>query len=322
MDTLGIDVSKGDFHAVLVHEEHTAKKSFPNSKKGFAQLDAWLRNRGAEKIFACMEATGAYWRALATHLHEVGHTVAVVNPRRIKAYAESELLRTKTDAVDAALIARFAMAQRPDAWKPWPAEILELQGLSRHLEFLKRSRAQHETRAQTPGLPDWVVTSSEELIAQLDTQISELEKAIRDHIDRHPGLKSKRDLLTSIPGIANTTAAAILAEMPTIEQFASSQAVAAYAGLSPQLRQSGSSVRGKPRLCKTGNARVRKALYFPAIVAQQHNPTLKAVAQRMRAAGKNPMVIIGALMRKLLVLAYGVLRSGKPYDAAFRPQSA
>ena len=322
MDTLGIDVSKLDFHAVLVHEEHTAQKSFPNSKKGFAQLDAWLRNRGAEKIFACMEATGAYWRALATHLHEAGHTVAVVNPRRIKSYAESELLRNKTDAVDAALIARFAIAQRPEVWKPWPAEIIELQGLSRHLEFLKRSRTQHEIRAQTPGLPEWVVSSSEELIAHLDTQISELEKAIRDHIDRHPGLKNKRDLLTSIPGIANTTASAILAEMPTIEQFASSQAVAAYAGLSPQLRQSGTSVRGKPHLCKTGNARVRKALYFPAIVAQQYNPTLKAVAQRMRAAGKSPMVIIGALMRKLLILAYGVLRSGKPYDADFKPRSA
>jgi len=322
METLGIDISKADFHAALLHDEHTAKKSFPNTKKGFAQLDAWLRNRGANKIFACMEATGGYWRALATHLHEGGHTVAVVNPRRIKAYAESELLRTKTDAVDAALIARFAIAQRPAAWKPWPAEITELQGLSRHLEFLKRSRAQHQTRAQTPDLPDWVVTSSEELISQFDTQIADLERAIRDHIDQHPGLRSKRDLLTSIPGIANTTAASILSEMPTIEQFESVRAVAAYAGLSPQVRQSGSSIRGKPRLSKLGNARLRKALYFPAIVAQQHNPTLKAMAQRLKAAGKHPKLILGALMRKLLVLAYGVLRSGKPYDPALSSQPA
>lgn len=322
MDTLGIDISKSDFHAVLMHAQSAAKKSFPNSKRGFTQLDAWLRNRQAEKVFACMEATGAYWRALATHLHEAGHTVAVVNPRRIKAYAESELLRNKTDAVDAALIARFAIAQRPDAWTPWPAEIVELQGLSRHLEFLKRSRTQHETRAQTPGLPDWVVSSSQELIAQFDAQIDDLEQAIREHIDRHPGLRAKRDLLTTIPGIANTTAAAILSEMPTIDHFKSIQAVAAYAGLSPMLRQSGSSIRGKPRLCKTGNARLRKALYFPAIVAQQHNPTLKAMAQRLRTAGKSPMVILGALMRKLLVLAYGVLRSGKPYDPAFNAQNA
>lgn len=319
MDTLGIDISKATFHAALLGEGSAAKKSFPNSVKGFGQLDAWLHNRRVGTIFACMEATGSYWRALATHLHDAGHTVAVVNPSRIKAYAQSELLRTKTDAVDAALIARFAVAQRPEAWKPWPPEIRELQELSRHLEFLKRSRAQHHTRAQTPDLPQRVVRSSQELIAQLDLQIDDLEKAIRDHIDRHPGLRSKRDLLLSIPGIAHTTAAAILAEMPMLDQFASAQAVAAYAGLSPRLRQSGSSVRGRARLCKTGNARLRKALYLPAIVALKHNPTLRALAQRLRAAGKAPMLIIGAAMRKLLVLAYGVLRSQQPYQPLFNP---
>jgi transposase len=314
METLGIDVSKADFHAVLVGAR-TAKKSFPNTDKGFAQLDAWLRNRKAGKVFACMEATGSYWTALATHLHNGGHTVGVVNPSRIKAYAESELLRTKTDAVDAELIARFAIAQKPAAWTPLPQEITELQGLARHVEFLKRSRAQYVTRAQTPGLPAKVLKSSQNVIEQLDAQIEELERAIRDHIDRHPGLKNKQDLLTSIPGIGETTAAAILSEMPTIEEFASVQAVAAYAGLSPRLRQSGSSVRGKARLCKVGNSRLRKALYFPAVVAKTYNPTLKKFAQRLRENGKAPMVIIGALMRKLLAIAYGVLRSGRPYDA-------
>jgi transposase len=322
MGTLGIDISKRDFHAVLLQEERSAKKSFPNTPKGFEQLAAWLRNREVEQVFACMEATGSYWRALATFLYDAGHTVAVVNPKRIKAFAESELLRTKTDAVDAALIARFAASQRLKPWKPLPPEILELQGLSRHLEFLKRSRAQHLTRAQTPELPAWVLRSSEELIAQLDTQIADLERAIRNHIDKHPGLKSKRNLLISIPGIAHTTAAAILSEMPEIEEFASVEAVAAFAGLSPQIRQSGSSVRGKPRLCKTGNARLRKALYFPAIVAERYNPTLRALAQRLRAAGKVPMVVIGAMMRKLLVIAYGVLKSGRPYDSAFRSRTA
>jgi len=322
METLGIDISKRDFHAALIHQERTAKKSFPNNSKGFEQLAAWLRNREVTMVFACMEATGPYWRALATFLFEAGHTVAVVNPKRIKAFAESELLRVKTDAVDAALIARFAASQRPQPWKPLAPEIIELQGLSRHLEFLKRSRAQHVTRAQTPELPDWVVNSSEELIAQLDAQIADLQRAIREHIDRHPGLKSKRDLLTTIPGIAHTTAAAIISEMPAIEEFASVEAVAAYAGLSPQIRQSGSSVRGKPRLCKTGNARLRKALFFPAIVGKRHNPTLQALAQRLQTAGKAPMVVVGAMMRKLLAIAYGVLKSGKPYHPPLTPQIA
>jgi transposase len=322
MATLGIDISKADFHAVLLQGDHVAKKSFPNSHRGFAQLDAWLRNRSAAEVFACMEATGAYWTELATHLFNAGHQVSVVNPRRIKAYAQSELSRGKTDAADAAVIARFAASQTPRLWNPPPPEILELQGLARHLEFLKDSRAQQVTRAQTPGLLPLAVESSEKLIAEFDRQIDEFERKIRDHIDRHPGLKNKEDLLISIPGIAETTAAVILSEMPEITEFTNGQAVGAYAGLSPRIFQSGSSVRGKPRLCKTGNARLRKALFFPAISALQHNPSLKAFAHRLQARGKAKMVIIGALMRKLLVLAYGVLKSGQPYNPNFTPRKA
>jgi len=314
MVTLGIDISKRDFHAALLSDDRTAKKSFPNSSKGFEQLAAWLRNRKVDNVVACMEATGSYWYALAKFLFNSGHSVAVINPRRIQAFAESELLRTKTDAVDAALIARFAASQTFQLWKPHAPEIEELQGLYRHLEFLKRSRTQHVTREQTPDLPERVRLSAQTIIEQLDIQIDELERAIRDHIDRHPGLKSKHNLLTSIPGIGGTSATAILSEMPTIDEFRSAQAVAAYAGLSPLIRQSGTSVRGKPRLCKTGNARLRKALYFPAIVGEKYNPTLQAFGRRLRAAGKATMVVIGAMMRKLLVIAYGVLKSGKPFD--------
>jgi transposase len=314
MVTLGIDISKRDFHAALLSDGGTAKKSFPNSAKGFEQLTKWLRNRKVDNVVACMEATGSYWYALAKFLFNDGHSVAVINPRRIKSFAESELLRTKTDAVDAALIARFAATQQLELWQPLAPEIEELQGLQRHLEFLKGSRIQHVTRAQTPELPELVLQSAQTIIDQLDIQIDELERAIRDHIDRHPGLKAKHDLLTSIPGIGETSAAAILSEMPAIAEFRSAQAVAAYAGLSPLIRQSGTSVRGKPRLCKTGNARLRKALYFPAIVGERYNPILQAFGQRLRAAGKATMVVIGAMMRKLLVIAYGVLKSGKPFN--------
>lgn len=322
MTTLGIDVSKRDFHAVLLNDDKTAKKSFPNSTKGFEQLETWLHNRKVDKIVACMEATGAYWYALAKFLFNGGHSVAVINPRRIKAFAESELLRTKTDAVDAGLIARFAASQQLTFWTPLAPEIEELQGLYRHLEFLKESHTQHVTREQTPDLPDRVRQSAQTIIKQLEVQIDELEQAIREHIDRHPGLKSKHNLLTSIPGIGDTSATAILSEMPTIEEFRSSGAVAAYAGLSPLIRQSGSSVRAKPRLCKTGNARLRKALYFPAIVGEKYNPTLKAFGRRLRAAGKATMVVIGAIMRKLLVIAYGVLKSGKPFDPSVHAAAA
>lgn len=319
MITLGIDISKRDFHAALLDDERSAKKSFSNNAKGFEQLASWLRNRKTGTVTACMEATGSYWYALAKYLFNAGHSVAVINPRRIKSFAESELLRTKTDAVDAGLIARFAATQEFELWKPLAAELEELQGLYRHLDYLKQNRAQHLTRVQTPELPERVIHSTQALIAQLDIQIDDLEEAIRDHINRHPGLKAKHDLLTSIPGIGDTSASAILSEMPAIEQFRSARAVAAYAGLSPLIRESGSSVRWKPRLCKTGNARLRKALFFPALVGKRYNPILEAFDQRLQAAGKAKMLIVGAIMRKLLIIAYAVLKSGKPFNPALAP---
>jgi len=316
MAILGIDVSKADFHAFLIDGNQTAKKSFSNTTAGFKQLQHWLRNRGAREIFACMEATGSYWEALALHLHEAGHQVSVVNPSRTKAYAQSELLRAKTDAVDAAMIARFAQAQNPALWRPPAPETRLLQDLVRHLEHLKTNRAEQKVRLQTPGLQPVVKTSIRKLIAALDGQIREFEKAIDDHIDGHPGLKEQRALLVSIDAIGDTTAALILAEIPNISQFYSGRAVAAYAGLSPKTKQSGSSIRGRGAVCKTGNARLRKALYFPALTAMRFNPILKAFADRLALRGKPPMVIVVAVMRKLLVLAYGVLKSGRHFEPA------
>jgi transposase len=240
--------------------------------------------------------------------------VSVVNPARTKAYAQSELLRTKTDTIDAALIARFCQAHNPPSWHPPAPEIRMLQALARHLEQLKGTRAEQLTRVQTPQLPEVVIKSINDVIAALDEEIERIEGAIDEHIERHPDLKSKRDLLTSIPGVGRTTATSILAEMPNISEFRSAKAVAAFAGLSPMTRQSGTSLRGRGALCKTGNARLRKALYFPALSAQRFNPALKVFAERLVRAGKHPMVIIGAVMRKLLVLAWAVVKSGTAFD--------
>ena len=313
---LGIDLSKETFHACLVSDHAEAKKAFPNSPKGFEQLMAWLKNRRAADVHICMEATGAYWEALASYLHGLEQRVSVVNPARIKAFAQSELLRTKTDAVDAALISRFCRSQVPELWVPPPAEIRALQALMRHYEHLKTTRAQQSVYAQSSDAA--VVTASiREVLATLDEQIAQVERKIRQHFDDYPDLKRRRDLLTSIPGIGQTTAGSILSEIPHLDRFGSAKAVAAFAGLSPRERRSGTSIHGLTRLCKTGNARVRKALYMPAIVALRYNPTLRIFAERLLAAGKHKRLIIGAVMRKLLVLAYGILRSGVPFDANY-----
>lgn len=313
---VGIDLSKDNFHACLLSDQGEAKRAFPNSTKGFEQLVAWLRNRRAGEVRICMEATGAYWEALAVHLHGRGYLVSVVNPARIKAFAQSELLRTKTDEVDAALIARFCKSQGPESWIPPPPEVRTLQALMRHYEHLKVTRAEQSTYAQSTDAPT-VKASIGEVLATLDEQIAQVEREIRKHFDDHPDLKRKRDLLTSIPGIGETTAGSLLAEIPNLDRFESAKAVAAYAGLSPRDRRSGTSIHGRPRLCKTGSSRVRKALYMPAIVAVRFNPTLRTFYQRLLAAGKHKRLIIGAAMRKLLVLAYGVLKSGKRFDANY-----
>ena len=313
---LGIELAKETFHACLLGDRTEAKKAFPNTPKGFEQLIAWLKNRRAVDLHICMEATGAYWEALASYLHNLEQRVSVVNPARIKAFAQSELLRTKTDAVDAALIARFCKSQSPDRWIPPPPEIRVLQALMRHYEHLKTTRAQQSVYAQSSEAA--IVTASiREVIATLDEQIAQVEQTIRQHFDDHPDLKRRRDLLTSIPGIGKTTAGSILSEIPYLDHFQSAKAVAAFAGLSPRERRSGTSIHGRPRLCKTGNSRLRKALYMPAMVALRYNPILRIFAERLLAAGKHKCLIIGAVMRKLLVLAYGILRSGVPFDANY-----
>jgi transposase len=312
---LGVDIAKETFHASLLSDRERTKV-FPNTQKGFEQLVAWLKNRQAGDVHVCMEATGAYWEPLALYLHGLEHRVSVVNPARIKAFAQSELLRTKTDAVDAALIARFCRSQSPEPWTPPPPEIRTLQALMRHYEHLKTTRVQqvvYEQSSEAAG----VKASVRAVIATLDEQIAKVEREIRQHFDDHPDLKHKRDLLTSIPGIGETTAGSLLAEIPHLDRFESAKAVAAYAGLSPRHRLSGTSIHGRSRLCKTGNSRLRKALYMPAIVALRFNPILRVFADRLGAAGKHKRLVIGAVMRKFLVLAYGILRSGKRFDANY-----
>jgi transposase len=312
--SVGIDISKKTFNAYIIAERGESKKPFPNSDVGFRQLEQWARNRKAVKPRFCMEATRSYWERLAFHLVAKGYSVSVVNPARIKAFAKSELLRAKTDEVDAALIARFAKAQQPDLWVPPPREIRELQGFVRQLKHLRAARAAEVVRLQNEELLDPVRRSIESVIETLDEQIRSLEKLIAQHIDRHPDLRSKRDLLTSIPGIGELTAATILGEIPHIEEFHSSKAVGAYAGLSPRTFQSGTSIRGRGAICRTGNSRLRAALYMPALSALRYNELFKAFAGRLKAAGKPMKVILVALMRKLLVLAFSVLRSRRPFS--------
>ncbi|MEG4458384.1 transposase [Microcoleus sp. N9_A1] len=313
---LGIDISKKDFHVVLLKEERASKpKKFTNNTEGFESLNNWLKKQGVEELHACMEATSIYGDALAEFLYEAGYRVSVVNPARIKGFAKSELLRTKTDSVDAALIARFCAAIKPSFWKPTPFEVKELQALLRRLESLTQMYQQEENRLETAT--ETVAQLTRAHLEYIKKQQAEIKKMISDHFDQHPHLKQQRELLTSIPGIGEQTAAVLLAEVGRIEDYKNARQLAAYAGLTPCERSSGTSVHGKTRLSCTGNVRLRKALYMPAVVAMRCNPFLKAMTERLLGRGKVKMQVIGALMRKLVHLAFGILKSQKPFDPTY-----
>jgi len=316
---LGVDVAKAKFDVCLLWEEGAVHRVFPNNPNGFAALRGWLRKRGATQLHTCMEATGRYWEALATCLHQAGYTVSVVNPRRVKSFGESELQRQKTDRVDAGVIARFCRATRPKPWTPPPAELRQLQELVRRLDALKRMQTQEKNRLSNPGVTPLVEADIEDHLAYLRERIKEAERAISGHINAHPQLREQRDLLTSIPGIGETTAALLLGELGEVANYRSGRQVAAHAGLTPKHFQSGSSIKGKPHLSKIGNVHLRKGLYMCAIVAKHHNPIIKAFCERLLAAGKPTMLVIAAAMRKLLLIAFVVLKSQTPFNPNYQP---
>jgi transposase len=313
---LGIDISKSKFHVALQiagkAKNKPKLKVFNNDPGGFEQLERWLGQQGVESVHACLEATSTYGEGVAEFLHAQGHTVSIINPARIKGFAISELSRTKTDKADAQLILRFCIALRPEPWQPPAPEVKQLQGLLRRLEALQQMVVQERNRLETatPKLG----TSIQAHIDYLEHDIEQIKQQIKEHFDQHPELKNQRDLLVSIPGIGEHTAAILLSEIVHWSLFDSPRQLAAYAGLTPRERSSGSSVRGKPGLSKVGNARLRKALYLPAMSARRFNPLITAFCERLLAKGKVKKQVIGAAMRKLLHLAYGVLKSGCPFN--------
>lgn len=163
LPALGIDIAKLKFNVCLINSKDTLKhKVFPNSPSGFTQLVAWLAQQNVERVHACMEATGTYGEALAYHLHAAGQMVSVINPAAVKSFAGSRLSRTKTDKVDAELIARFCQAQQPLRWTPPAPEVRELQALVRRIAALVEMRVAEENRLEAVVTVNAVRQSVEE----------------------------------------------------------------------------------------------------------------------------------------------------------------
>ncbi len=314
--TLGIDIAKATYQVSLRRTDGKRRhKSFPNTMAGHGALLTLLAHHEGTPVHACLEATGTYGDAVATALADAGHTVSIVNPAAVKAFAQSQLRRTKTDGVDADVLADFCAALTPAPWTPWPVEVRTLQGLARRRDAVQEMLTQELNRQQAGGLSTPVADSLVRMIEALKAELADLDRQIREHLDQHPTLRTQRDLLRTIPGIADGTIARLLSECRAITDFASARAYAAYAGLVPRERQSGTS-RPRAHLSKLGSARLRWALYFPALTAIRCTPRFRTFRARLLAAGKPKMVIIAAVMRKLLHVVYGVLKHQTAFDPA------
>jgi len=312
---LGIDVAKAKLDCALrLPTGKVRTKMVENNLNGFKVLIEWLSKQGTATAHVCLEATGVYGEAVAEVLAAHGMTVSVVNPAQIKAFGASRLVRTKTDKVDARLIAEFCAERSPAPWQaPTPSE-QALRAMVLRLEALQTMRTQESNRlavaraAVKPGIT--------EHIEWLDKQIDTLINVIREHLDNDPNLKDKQALLDSIPGLGERTIATLLAFYANFERFGNARQAVAFAGLDPRQHESGSSVKGKPRLSKIGHAFLRKALYMPAMVALYKTAWGKRFRERLAASGKPPKLIIGAMMRKLVHVVFGVLKSGKMFNPA------
>lgn len=317
---LGIDVSKKKLDLALLVNGKLKHKTCDNTPDGYGVMLEWIKRQKLEQVHAVFEATGGFEEGPAIALADAGHLVSIQNPALIAKFAQSLGHRSKTDKLDAAAIALYGERMRQDLrlWSAPPLELRELRALVNRRQALVEMRTQELNRLESLKDRDEVVRRSiETVLAHLDKEIQLLEDLIRQHIDRHPDLKSQCELLKTIPGIGDGTAAFFLAEIGArLSLFSHAKQLVAYCGLNVRHKESGSSVRGRSRLSKFGNKRLRAALYMPALVALRWNPAVKALAARMEENHKSKMARVGAAMRKLLHQIFGVLKNQQPFNPA------
>lgn len=313
---VGIDVSKDTLDACLILSGGKTKEApFANTAKGHAALLAWAdRHAKGAPLHFCMEATGPYSEAPATHLADAGRLVSVVNPTRVKYAGLARGRGNKTDRADAKLIAQYAAREKPPAWHPPTPEVRELQALVRRIDDVVEMAAREKGRLSSPALTESARASITRTVKVLEKEADRLRAEADAVVAGAEPLAADRALLESIPGVGRQTATTILAELPAVERLPSAESAAAYCGLSPREFQSGTSVKRRTRLSKAGNARLRKALFLPTQTAVRFNPLLKGFFARLVAAGKPKMQAVGACMRKLVMLCYGVLKNRQPFD--------
>jgi transposase len=314
--TVGIDVSKDQLEVVLRHQEREQPRVCANSAAGCAELHRWLQGQGVQpqQTQVVLEATGSYSDAVALFLYEQSYVVRVLNPAVLVDYRKSVNVRSKTDALDARLLARYAAEQRPRAWKPLPPEMQTLRFLVARREDVQHMLQQERNRLHAGRMDAWVRTRVQQHVKQLDKELQLVWKRILDHLRAHHSLKRQWRRLQTIKGIGPIGAAALLAEIGEIARFDDPRALVSLAGLAVKRHDSGRSVHGKPMIDRHGRTGLRRILYLCAVSAMRWDAHMQRFAARLETRGKPLKVVRVAVMRKLLHIVYGVWKHEADYD--------
>ena len=309
---LGIDVGKSDLTLAWLKDRKFSDKLVENNLKGFKQILKFSKET-ASKVEVYLEATGRYGEEVTDFLSSKGFDVKVINPTQIRDFARVKLTRHKTDKVDARIIAEYGSIFGGRTYTKIKENVKELRELYRASLVLKEELVTTNNHLENKELlPKSVADLWKKRVEDLEKDLQLVEKKMKEIIFADPDLKLKFELLIKIQGIGEGTAIAVLAEVTRLENFKTARELAAFIGLTPRHRTSGSSVRGKPRISKMGLKTLRKALYLPALTAMRFNPTLKKFAEKLKERGKKFKQIICAIMRKLVHIIFGVLKYDVP----------
>ncbi|HGO8933226.1 TPA: IS110-like element ISNgo3 family transposase [Neisseria meningitidis] len=311
MNIIGLDISKDTIDATL-HKTNGSIHyiKFKNNDDGLKQFRLWIKGNRIRKAYIGMEATGIYYEKAADMLSSY-YTVYVINPLKIKDYGKSRFNRTKTDKADSNLIADY-IKRHQDTLIPY--QIPKNKALQKLIN-LKNQLQQHQKQIKNrlhSTEEDFIRNIHQDLIDTIQDKMEQVKIAISEQIKKQTDYNHYRNLQT-FPSIGKDTASVLYAQL-TEKHFKTANQFVSYAGLSPAIIQSGTSVRGRGRLSRYGNRRLKSTLYMPALCAYRFNAFPKLI-NNLKKAGKPKMVIIVAIMRKLAKLAYYIVKTGQPYDA-------
>jgi transposase len=327
--SVGIDVAQKELVVSLgrLSEDLTAEtyafKTFPNTSKGFMTLITWVKKLTDPEtsIHFVMEATGVYHEGLAYFLEEKGHDLTIVLPNKISNYFRTLEIKTITDKSMSEVIARFGLERKLEKWKKPKRVFKSLKQLTRERDQLVEERTMvknhlHAEMAEAQPHPESLQRMRHRILF-INKQHKEVVNAIKDLVKKDENVANTVKKLTSITGIGDLTAVTVLAETNGFELIRNKRQLTSYAGLDVREKQSGTSVKGKPKISKKGNRFLRKAMHLPALAAIRHDERFKAIFHRLISKHGIKMKAVVAVQRKLLEMCYTIFKSGENYNREY-----